>query len=302
MKLMVTVFLFSLAGLFSLKASPIPVAIESFENEANAPAHLFQALRSRIVDQIVNSRKFEVVERQRLASILSERELSRGGLTSPENLYDDTIMAAGFIVYGTILSLGFDNQVADVAGVSARKGTANVEIQLRIANANSGKILASRTVLSTKSRSFLEAADLSSAGNTDEQAIQDAIRDAAQKVVGELMDLAYPAKVLKVSGSEVFLSLSREQTEPGAFYVVFKSGEELVDSDTGLSLGYVEEYAGKVVITRLLPKYTVAEPIDHENISAFQEGMIVRRMDEEAARKEKKSLEERQRSSFESRF
>jgi curli biogenesis system outer membrane secretion channel CsgG len=280
------------------------VTVEKFENEANAPTEFFNSLRTRITDNIVNTRKFEVVERQRLASVLSERKLVDAGMTEENETTPQAgkLKAAGFILYGSVLSLGLDKTQSDVVGLSAAKGTAKVEIQLRFANAESGKIISSKTVIATKSQSRMEGDGQQVTGNVGEQVVQDAIREAAKKVTEALVDLAYPTKILKLNPSDMLVNLTKEQTEIGAVYEVFSAGEEIKDPDTGESLGASEELVGKVEVARTSPKFSFVVPVSPAEIAAFKVGMLVRRQDEEAAKQEKVKARKEAVKTFESRF
>ena len=280
----------------------IAVAIDKFTNEANARDDLFQSLRSRITDNIVNTRKFEVVERQRMASVLSERKLADAGMTDADTAPEaGKLKAAGFVIYGSVLSLGLDQSQSSVQGFSASKDTAKVELQLRIANAETGKLLASKTIISEQSQNRMGGDGMRTTGNFAEQALQDAIRDAAKKVTDALMDLSYPAKILKVNPADLLVNLTQEQTEYGAVYEVFSPGEEIIDPDTGESLGSSESYVGKIAITRTAPRFSTAVPVGLPP-SVFQPGMIIRRQDEAAAQRERQQEKQRAIQNFESRF
>ena len=284
------------------QAYKIAVAIDKFTNEANARDDLFQSLRSRITDNIVNTRKFEVVERQRMASVLSERKLADAGMTDADTAPEaGKLKAAGFVIYGSVLSLGLDQSQSSVQGFSASKDTAKVELQLRIANAETGKLLASKTIISEQSQNRMGGDGMRTTGNFAEQALQDAIRDAAKKVTDALMDLSYPAKILKVNPADLLVNLTQEQTEYGAVYEVFSPGEEIIDPDTGESLGSSESYVGKIAITRTAPRFSTAVPVGLPT-SVFQAGMIIRRQDPAAAQRERQQEKQRAVQSFESRF
>ncbi len=285
------------------QAPKMIVAIDKFENEANCPDELFQTFRSRITDNIINTRKFEVVERQRLASVLSERKLVDSGLTKEETAPEaGKLKAAGFILYGSVLSLGRDGSSVSLVGLAASKGTIKVELQLRIANAETGKILSSKTIRASKSQSRMAGDGQLVSGNVEEQATQDAIREAAKKVTDALMDLAYPAKIITINDADLLVNLTKEQTEAGAIYEVFAVGKELFDPDTKESLGASESYIGKIEISRTMPKFSSAIPAGGKDLVSFRPGMIIRRQDEEAATRQIKKEKDEAVKSFESRF
>jgi len=279
------------------------VAIDNFENDANAPDGLFKTLRKRITGNIVNTRKFEVVERQNLKSVLSERKLADAGLTDEEDAPEARkLKAAGYVLYGSVLSLGLDGSAIAVGGVTAGKILAKVEIELRIASAESGKIIASRTIIASKAQNRISGDGRATSGNVADQVIQDAIRAAAKKVTGALIELAYPAKIIKVGKRSVTVNITQEETELGAVYEVWEVGEPLFDPDTGESLGAEEELLGEIEITRAKPKTSVAKPRGDLDIDDLEVGMIVRRIDETLVKQRKRESKAKRKKNFESRF
>ena len=286
------------------RAERMRVAIAKFDNEANAPAELFNTLRSRITDNIINTRKFEVVERQQLNKVLSEQKLAEAGVTEAESApQSGKLKGAGFVIYGSVLSLGFDENTINSADMVAQKKTAIVELQLRFANAETGKIVSSKTIKARKSLSKLAGSGQTVASNTNDQVLQSSIADAAKKVTAALMDLAYPAKVLKVMPDDtILINLSKEATELDALYEVYEVGEELVDPDTGESLGSTEELLGEVKIVSTKPKYAVAVCQGKLKAEDLAPGMIVRRLDEKIAKKRKDAKNQAERAKLESRF
>lgn len=279
------------------------VAIDKFENDANASDELFTTLRKRITGSIVNTRKFEVVERQHLKSVLSERKLSDAGLTDEENApAAGKLKAAGYVLYGSVLSLGLDGSAVNVGGVSAGKISAKVEIELRISSAETSKIIASKTIIARKSQSRISGDGQATAGNVADQVIEDAIRAATKKVTGALIDLAYPAKIIKVGKRSVTVNITQEQTELGAVYEVWEVGEELIDPDTGESLGADEELLGELEITRAKPKASIAKPRGDLELDDLEVGMIVRRIDEAVVKQRNAEEKAKKKKNFESRF
>ena len=302
-RLMMVAGLVAFSFAMHVQAAKMVVAIDKFENEANCPDELFQALRSRITDNIINTRKFDVVERQRMGSVLSEQKNAASGLTTEESAPEaNKIKAAGFVLYGSVLSLGRDGSSVSLVGVSSSKDTVKVELQLRIANAESGKILSSKTIRATKSQSRMAGDGQRVSGNVEEQAIQDAIREASKKVTDALMDLAFPAKIITINDADMLVNLTKEQTEIGAIYEVFAIGKELFDPDTKESLGTAETFVGKIEISRAMPKFSSAIPSGGKELASFKPGMIIHRHDEEAIKHENQKEKEEATKSFESRF
>ena len=76
-------------------AADLPVvAIKEFKNEAKAPDGLFRSLRARITGDILNTRKFTLVERERLDTAMSEQKLLEAGVTNPQQALDRAAIGA----------------------------------------------------------------------------------------------------------------------------------------------------------------------------------------------------------------
>jgi curli biogenesis system outer membrane secretion channel CsgG len=282
------------------------VAIDKFENKTGASDDLFQNLRSRITNEIINTRKFDVVEREQIKSVMSEVNLQQQGLTnpaeSPDSPTEGKMKAAGFVIYGSVLHLGLDGASGTVGDVTASRANARVEIQLRIANAEDGKILSSKEVISTASQSGVGSSGTTSGGNFADQLIESSIRTAASDVVGELMALAYPIRVIAVGADNITINLAQEQSAIGKRFKVYSEGEELVDPDTGDSLGKDEKCLGEVVVAEVKPKVSICTLKGSLKADTLEKGMLLRSVS--AAEKAQESAKEKaeRTKSFESRF
>jgi hypothetical protein len=160
----------------------------------------------------------------------------------------------------------------------------------------------SKTITGTGSKSIVDASNTASRSNAGDQMLQEAIRDASSRVTEALMDLAYPVKVLKVGSNSITVNLPQESTEIDARYSVWSLGEELLDPDTGESLGADEEYVGDVVITVVKPKFSNAVPVGDLTLEEIGEGMVLRRVSEAQIKKEATAEKAKQKEAFKSRF
>lgn len=303
MKVLKITFTAIVLAISSSPAQQMVVAIDKFENKAKAGSQLFDTLRTRITDEIINTRKFEVVERERLASVLSEQKLKAAGLTDAEGGPEEgKLKSAGYVLYGTVLSLGIDSSSAAVGGVEAAKMTAKTEIQLRIASAETGKILSSKTIVAIKSQARMESAGTATGGNMPEQVIRDSLADAAKKVTDALMDLSYPAKIMAVGKQDITVNITREQVSEGDVFEAFETGEELFDPDTKESLGAEEELVGRLSVSRPGAKTSKFIPQEGSDLGQFKPGMVVRRVDPEILKKEAAKAKAVNTQRFEKRF
>jgi curli biogenesis system outer membrane secretion channel CsgG len=134
------------------KAAPtrMVVAINKFENKSNAPDSVFQTIRSRVQQCVVGARKFEVVEREQLKAAMSEQKLVASGVTDGEDAdapEAGKLKASSYIIYGTVLYCGADKSAGSSEGVSSAVVKSKVELQIKITNGETGKILTEKSAI-----------------------------------------------------------------------------------------------------------------------------------------------------------
>lgn len=304
------------------RPSKIYLAISKFEDRVTSNYYdrhfrLQQVdnIRQRITDKVVNTRKFDVIERERIADILKEQSLQDTGITSGKEGDMNTpragmIRTCGYVMLGSILSIGEDAAAASVDGTSAAVSKMKVEVQIRLENVETGKIVASKTVQGFGKSSVTGAKGSATAGNIAEQALRDACDDAAEKAVALLMELAYPATVIAVGSKDITINVTEEMCAKGEIWEVIELGDEMID-DRGESSGADEEEIGRVEITKPGPKFSKARPLQkgHMHFSGSKDllddievGMRVRRVKQEVLDEERQRFKKKQKQQFEDKF
>ncbi len=279
------------------------IVIGSFANKSSGDDKIFQTLIDRIKSSIVNTRKFDVIERARLGELQKEKELAEAGVTEGKRLdLDKKVKSAGFKIYGTVLSLGVDSTSLKTGGMSAEKMVAKVELQLEFSNVENGKVEASKIIKATESASQTAGKKTEKSSNMAEQVLNEAVATASKKVVAELMNLAYPPKIISVSRRSATVNLTQEQTEKGAIYEVKAMGKELIDPDTGESLGQRESMIGEVTVISVMPKMAEVKPIDGLLCDDLDVGMILRRVSDEELNQRSKEKVQNQKKRILKRF
>jgi len=105
-----------------------------------------------------------------------------------------------------------------------------------------------------------------------------ATRGCIEKIVNAIVErmetVPWQAKIVKVSNGKVYINVGANAgIRKGEVFGVYRVGEELIDPDTGLSLGAEESYAGKIKITKAEKKYAIATILEGEG---FERGDVVR--------------------------
>ena len=304
------------------RPSKVYLAISKFEDRVTSASYdrhfrLQQVdnIRQRITDKVVNTRKFDVIERERIEDILKEQSLQDSGITSGKEGDMNTprsgmIRTCGYVMLGSVLSIGEDAAATSVDGTSAAVSKMKVEVQIRLENVESGKIVASKTVQGFGKSSATGAKGAASAANIAEQALRDACDDAAEKAVALLMELAYPATVIAVGSKDITINVTEEMCAKGEIWEVLELGDEMID-DRGESSGAEEEEIGRVEITKPGAKFSKAKPLKkgHMHFSGSRDlldevevGMRVRRVRQDVLDEERQQFKKKQKQQFESNF
>jgi hypothetical protein len=247
-------------GISDVKPSPAIVEQASTNGTKNSLDRIAEALDSQLIDRVHGTRKFEVIARSDLASLLKERDDSGGAfkasgvdfiLVTSIDDFQDYVEIRNFEAIGKsaswrIIRLAAVGKVYDAASGRLIE-TANFPLEIRDQEEN--------------------AANAAKNGELSDRLLQDITNQMADKIANRVVDVIYPARVIAKADKEVTLNRG-EGTDiaVGQVWDVFAQGEELIDPDTGTSLGRQERLVGKVRIARVTLKTSVADIVEDTGI------------------------------------
>ncbi len=268
------------------------VAVSRFENKTNARGQisLGRGMSDQLADALVNSGNFVVLERQTLGDVLSEQDLARSGrATKSKSAQTGKVVPSQILIKGTITE--FESETSGGGSGISFKGitlgqestNAHVGLMIRIIDTSTGEVLASERV-EGKAESGGTKIGLSKGGYGFEtegfkntplgKATQIAIDRAVIKIVKQLNALPFEGKIIQVKGETIYTNIGqRNGATPGDVFTVFSTGEEMVDPDTGESLGSEEEKVGTIKITSVKEKFSKASIASGQ---AFEKGFLVK--------------------------
>ncbi|MEI7436484.1 MAG: CsgG/HfaB family protein [bacterium] len=207
-----------------------------------------------LIDALVNARKFDVLEREDLKSVIKEIDFG-------DSEYADITKAvkigqmsgADYIVLPVITTFVVDKRREQVPYVGQRqeKVRAYFRTVVRTVDVKSGKIVASFPNEVERTTRIRER-------DTPAVVVADAIsgmyKDAAIKEAASIVDVTYPIKIVSIEGDNVIVNRGRGAIINGEILKVYAAGEVMVDPDTKESLGYSEAYTGSIKITEVNEK------------------------------------------------
>ncbi len=228
---------------------------------------ILEALDSQIHDRLLNTRRFEMIERGDADALAKEASASGQMFAFNGADYILTVRVDNFndrTETRRLQSLG-KTIMGRAVEISAVAKITEVSTQRAIASANFAvKKYDSENRSENTTHAVGEATDI---------LMSDAVRELAQKIAARTTDVVYPARVLAKRDRTVTINRNDQSgIALGQVWEVYALGDELVDPDTG-EKSREEVLVGKVKVTRVTPQNSQAEVIEDTGI---ERGAIVR--------------------------
>ncbi len=156
-----------------------------------------------------------------------------------------------FRVSGAITSYSELSEGSDLLLTKTKTQIARVGVDYALIDIASGKTLVAKSgrgEYKKKTRKILGLGDSSSADTSLRQgALRDAMNKAVEAMILELSNRPFQGRVLLMDGDAViFRAGTRSKLDSGATLAVYRPGKELIDPDTGRSLGKREKKIGEI--------------------------------------------------------
>ena len=249
------------------------------------------ALAAQLTTALEQTDCFIVTERNALSQILREQELGLAGVTNLETApRAGRIAGAQVLVKADItefepqkesggLSLGFASSAMPFGlRLGGSGGTSHVAIDLRLLDAMTGEVLFTQRVeADSKSRGLalgLDFEQITVGGDKFYktpmgQATRVALNDAVFYVIKGTRQVPWQGQVVATRGGHIFINAGQDSgIKVGDVMKVSAVAEELVDPDSGLTLGKIENALGQIKVTAVKEKFAVASAVSpFENAS-----------------------------------
>jgi len=215
---------------------------------------------------LVKSGKYIVIERQAIAKMIQEQKLGQTGLVTAQSASQvGKLLGVELAVVGAVTEFGHakggtGGRIKGI-GIGVKKQQATVAVDVRFVNTTTGEILAAENVRKEKSKSGLSIStsqfNFNNRNDFDNSLVGKATREAVDAIVdlidAQMKQLPWEGKVILVRGNTVFIKPGSDAgVKVGDIFSIYSKGEELVDPDTGLSLGSVETKVGSIEVTSIV--------------------------------------------------
>lgn len=238
------------------------LAVASFVSGcANLPKEstVGQGIADMIITELFKVKQFEIIERNRLETLLAEKNLAQTDLVQPNSAAEAAkIIQCDAIVVGSITEYSVAQENSEAGLFKSSKALYTVSLQFRIIDAGTGQTRLTATATGTVEKKG-SSADIGAVANRfapisvgrigKETTGQDAFYgEASQKAVREIVEkirYAFPPEgyVIKIDGDTILIDLGKSaDIQKGANFKVVKVGEAIKHPVTGQMIpGETEE-------------------------------------------------------------
>lgn len=249
-----------------------------------------QNFETMLETQLVKTKRFKIIERNRINEILSEQILQ--GEFSQNNT-QMKVGAVDYIVYGSITKFGSKKKKIQTSGISVTKLISVFGVDLKVVDVLTGEIVKSEAVdISLETGS---GTNTNSFGISDESAdpLSDIQRSAAKSAAALIAESIFPIKLISWQDERTdccaYINYGEAILTSGDVLLVKQKGSTIIDPDTGISLGSTETTLSKLRIIEALPNFSKAEIIEGKKPA----GGEILRFDNSNVYKSKSSQRER---------
>ena len=208
--------------------SRLSVAVLTFASNEKAQ-NLAESVTEKLVTQLVNLRRFRVIERSALDKIMEEQKLGMTGFVD-----DETAVKVGKLAGADLIILGRINIEIGFAKVSARG-------------------------IDTETSELIVAKEVNS-GNTNIETIEYLVEQVAIDIYNDLP--LVEGIIMEVEDNQIILSIgSNVGVRKGTKCVAYKEGKKYYHPQTGEVLGKNVIPLGELIIVQVQEKMSIAKTI-----------------------------------------
>ncbi len=219
-------------------------------------------LRQEMEAALRATRKFRVLSRDKamLGAVMEEQDFAKSRATLGDAAAAGKLRNAHYIIQPVVQDFVMGRSCRKIPVLEGKykcRDSGRIRVTAQMLDTESGQIM---TTFTLESRFATGSWNQSGrGGGPAKKRFVTMVQQLGAQLADQVIAQVYPMKVVKRSGSQVILNRGQDGgLKPGQVLKVYTAGEELIDPDTGQSLGVAETYAGKVKVTRVLPKVTYA--------------------------------------------
>ncbi len=245
-------------------------------------------IESIVIDSLAQSGRFRLVERTELGSVLGEQDLAASGrVAAPSGAATGKVLGAEYLVQlvitdyetntsGTDKGVGglFTSKIPLLGGVKAGSSTGRVGLNIRLIDAETSEITFTKQI-----EAVIKETDLGFGGITwggggalggfmssysktpVGQAVIAGVNQAVFELIKQVGAKPTEGSIVKADPTQIYTNLGQDSVAVGDRLQVLRKGEELIDPETGISLGGSSTVIGEIEVNQVQEKFSIASPV-----------------------------------------
>jgi curli biogenesis system outer membrane secretion channel CsgG len=243
----------------SAEAQRAVIGIVPFRNSTDLSGRLAEALADMLYTELVKPKKFRVVDRVALGTIMEEQSLGQSGAVDPATAAQiGKLRSADYMVIGTVTEAGSSNKSGGIGYIKVGRNKVTLAVDIRFVDTTTGEALFAEMFRAENKKMGFKVGHVDFDGENPTGGEMG--REVIQNISRKIMMAVYPAKISRVNeaGNEVVLNYGEVLFDVGEVWDVYRQGEEIVDFDTGEVIGKDEVKVGSISTSRVQASLTYA--------------------------------------------
>lgn len=250
------------------------VGIGEIRNSAGAPHELVAGLVDMMTTSLVKTGKFDVVERERLGDVANEQLLGQSGAVDESTAArTGQVKGAGYLLIGAVTEASISKRSTGFGGVplvgrlTISKRKIALAIDVRFVDSETSSVRFAETFRKEETKTGVSTGLVSF--DLESGPVAALAREVVNGITRRITLEVYPPKIVKFTEStgKVILNYGDILFSVGDIYDVFSLGEELIDPDTGESLGSERSKIGQIEIESVLGKTSTGKLLSGEIVA-----------------------------------
>lgn len=242
-------------------------------------------IEAMMTDSLFRSGRFRLMERQQVDKALKEQDLGASGrVSAPSAAKIGKVLGAETLVQAVVTEYAPDFEgksgslgaITDglLGGLKLGKKSSLVAMNFRLFDAETGEVTFTKQVKAVVGETSFGFGAIGwggggAAGGAFEsfsktpigRAVIACINKGVYELVKEVGAQPAGGKIVKVDGNNVYINIGEDSLNVGDSLRVMAVGEELVDPETGISLGATESEVGQLRVSQTAEKFSIASVV-----------------------------------------
>jgi curli biogenesis system outer membrane secretion channel CsgG len=269
------ILIFLTNNVFSEENLPI-VAVSQFEqtfqnDSRRRPASNPDNYEAMLETQLIKVGRFRVYERNKLEEVLREQGLQESLSGNNTQIKIDGV---DYLIYGAITDMSSEAKEISTGGFASVRVSNRFGVDIKIVDALSGEIRRAESIVAVIDSGSGVATRNFSNIQADTNGLVEAQRIVAKRSAALLAESIFPIRVVDIFNDEIYLNYGDSILSIGDRLKVIQEGREIIDQDTGLSLGSRQKVLGEIEIVSADSNLSIAKII--KNDADFTVGAVAK--------------------------